>query len=88
MTNSTEIERRLRILKTEVDCDFGGLVGSLEKGLKVALVTEPYQGFAFDPDHLRRIGGMVMLCKHYGAAAIFVNEGDFVELNNKNAKKP
>jgi hypothetical protein len=88
MKETAVIERRLRILKTEVDCDFPGLVGALEKGLRVAVVTEPYPDFDFNPDGLRRIGGMAMLCKHYGAAAIFVNESEFGELNSKNAKKP
>ncbi|MGD0681064.1 MAG: hypothetical protein ABR990_03345 [Terracidiphilus sp.] len=88
MKDASVVERRLKILRTEVDCDFPGLVNALEKGLKVAVVTEQYQDFDFNPDGLRRIGGMAMLCIHYGAAAIFVRECDFAELNSKNAHKP
>jgi len=80
-------ERRLKILKAEVDCDFPSLLDELEKGLKVVIVSEPYPELDFNPDGLRRIGGMAMLCKHYGAAAIFVNEGDFAEFNCKYGEK-
>ena len=87
MKNPTVFGRRLKILKAEVECDFPGLLDGLEKGLKVITVTESYADLDFDPDFLRRIGGMAMLCKHYGAAVIFVNEIAFGELNNKKAEK-
>ena len=88
MKDTATLERRLRILKTEVDCSFPGLVDALEKGLKVVVLTEPFPNFDFNSETLRIFGGMAMLCKHYGAAAIFVNESDFTELNLKYAAKP
>ena len=87
MINQVEVTRRLKILKTEVDIDFPGLVGALEAGLQVAAVTESYPGFDFNPDGLRRIGGMVMLCKTYGAVVIFANEHKFAELKSANASR-
>lgn len=87
MKNPELFERRLDLLKTEVDLDFGGLVGALEEGLKVVVVTEPYPNLNFNPDALRRIGGMAMLCRHYGAVVVFADEDKFAELNSKNSKK-
>lgn len=87
MKNPELIERRLSLLKAEVDLDFDGLVSALENGLKVVLVTEPYPNLNFNPDGLRRIGGMAMLCRHYGAVVVFADEGKFAELNSKNSEK-
>jgi hypothetical protein len=83
MTDRTVFNRRLTLLKTEVDLDFVGLVPALETGLQVILVTDGELGKDLNPDVLRRIGGMVMLCNNYGAAVIFVNENKVGELSRK-----
>jgi hypothetical protein len=84
MIDQAEIDERLKVIKAEVDQDFPGLVAGLEAGLQVAVVTEPYPNLNFHPEGLRRIGGMVMLCRHYGAVVGFANEGKFAELNSRN----
>jgi hypothetical protein len=84
MISERELKRRLTMLKTEVNLDFPGLVPALENGLQVAAVTESFSEFDLNPDGLRRLGGMVLLCKHYGAAVVFVNENKFGEINSKN----
>ena len=83
MMDSGLFNRRLEMLKTEVDLDFTDLVNALEKGLKVVVVTEPFDSVDLDPDVLRRIGGMAMLCRHYGAVVIFADECTFGEVNNR-----
>jgi hypothetical protein len=87
MKNPALFERRLKLLKAEVDLDFGGLLDALENGLKVVVVTERYPDSDFDPDFLRRIGGMAMLCRHYGAVVVFTDESRFGELNTKKNEK-
>jgi|HubBroStandDraft_5_1064220.scaffolds.fasta_scaffold13783_1 hypothetical protein len=87
MKNPALFERRLKLLRTEVDLDFSGLVESLENGLKVVVMTELNPNLDLDPDALRRLGGMVMLCRHYGAAVIFADETNFIELNSRNSDK-
>ena len=87
MSGSPDLSRRLAVLKTEVELDFPGLVVALEKGLQLAVVTESYSEFDLHPELIRRVGGMVLLCRHYGAAVVFVNENRFGELNSKNALK-
>ncbi len=80
----TPLERRLKLLKAEVGLDFPQLLSELENGVQVVLVSDSVLGKDLDPDILRRIGGMAMLCNHYyGAAVIFMNENKFVELNRK-----
>ena len=89
MISEQEFNRRLAILKTEVDLDFPGLVPGLERGLQVVAVTESFSEMNLHPDSLRRLGGMVILCKRYGAAIVFVNENQFCELNsNKGPQDP
>ena len=83
MTESTVLERRLAVLKAEIEFDFPGLVLALEKGLKVAVVTESYLELELHPEVLRRVGGMVMLCQHFGAAVIFASQQSLQELNGK-----
>lgn len=75
--------KRLRLLKVEVDCDFGGLVPALEAGVKLVLVTDEQLASNLDPDVLRRIGGMVILCRHYGAVVTFAWENQTIELRSK-----
>jgi hypothetical protein len=74
MTPLTQFERRLKMLKTEVDLDFPGLLRCLEEGLQIVLITENELTTSLEPDHLRRTGGMVAVCNHYGAAVVFVSE--------------
>lgn len=71
--SSAEFNRRLTLLKAEVDLDFPNLVPHLESGLQLVLITDKEMGKDLDPDVLRRIGGMTMLCGHYGAGVFFVN---------------
>jgi hypothetical protein len=68
-----EFNRRLTLLKAEVDLDFTNLVPHLESGLQLVLITDKEMGKDLDPDALRRIGGMTMLCRHYGAGVFFIN---------------
>jgi hypothetical protein len=82
MAEQSMVDRRLALLKAEVALDFEGLMPALEAGLKFVLVTDQELGKGLDPDVLRRIGGMVMLCNHYGAAVVFVKEKNFAELNS------
>jgi hypothetical protein len=70
----TQSERRLKMLKTEVDLDFPTLLKDLEGGMKIVVVTENHLTSSSEPDHLRRVGGMVAVCNHYGAAVVFVSE--------------
>ncbi len=78
----TPLERRLKLLKAEIDLDFPGLLSSLENGRRIVLVTDDEFGKDLNPEALRRIGGMAMLCNHYyGATVIIVNENRIVELN-------
>jgi hypothetical protein len=62
------------MLKTEVDLDFPTLLQDLQGGLRIVLVTENPLLSSLEPDHLRRIGGMVAVCNDYGAAVLFVSE--------------
>lgn len=70
----TQFERRLRMLKAEVDMDFPGLLQELEGGTQIILLTENPLISSLDSDHLRRIGGMFALCHHYGVAVLLVSE--------------
>jgi hypothetical protein len=72
--------RRLKLLKAEVDLDFVGLVPALESGVKLVLITDEELARDLDPDILRRIGGMVMLCRHYGSIVTFAWESQMIEL--------
>lgn len=83
MSSMSPLERRLRLLRAEVELDFPGLIEELDSGMQVVLVTDSELGKDLSPDVLRRIGGMVMMCNHHGAAVIFVNERKFTELNSK-----
>ena len=58
MKNPALFERRLKLLRTEVDLDFSGLVESLENGLKVVVMTELNPNLDLDPDRSeeRRVG--------------------------------
>ncbi|MFP5228436.1 MAG: hypothetical protein ACLGXA_12490 [Acidobacteriota bacterium] len=76
-------ERRITILETEVSLDFGGLVEALKSGLKVVLVTAEELAPDLDPESLRIIGGMVMLCDHYGASVIFTKRNRFGEVRDE-----
>jgi hypothetical protein len=84
MSSSAEIHRRLTLLKAEVALDFPELLQELENGLQIVLVTDRVLGKDLNPDELRRIGGMAMLCNHYyDAAVLFMNENRIAELNSK-----
>jgi hypothetical protein len=82
MTDPNTINRTLTQLKAEVDLEFEGLVQALEAGPQAVIITtEGLVGKNLDPDVLRRIGGMTMLCSHYGAVVIFLKEKRFVRVN-------
>lgn len=83
MTTQNEYNRRLALLKTEVELDIPGLLARLESGLRVLFVTDNRLGNTLDPDVLRRLGGMTMLCRHYGATVIWANDETTVELEHK-----
>lgn len=68
---SREFTRRLALLKAEFDVDFPALRPALEKGLPLLLVTNDSLGEDLDPDSLRWIGGMIVLCRQYGTAVLF-----------------
>lgn len=80
-TPTKEFNRRLALLKTEVNLDFPKLIPQLEAGLQVVLVTDQKFASGLDPDILRRLGGMVTLCSYYGAAVVFVNERKILEVD-------
>jgi hypothetical protein len=70
----TPLERRLKLLKAEIDADIPQLLPELEKGARIVLVTDSELGKDLQPDDLRQIGGIAVLCNHYyGAAFIFVS---------------
>ena len=79
---AAERARRLALLETEVALDFAGLVDALKSGVKLMIVTEEQIAPNLHPDLLRRIGGMVMLCDHYGASVIFTKRSRYRELNS------
>lgn len=81
---SSEFNRRLALLKTEVNLDFPELIPQLEQGQQVVLVTDQNFASELHPDLLRRLGGMVILCSFYGAAVLFVNERKIVDLDGDN----
>jgi len=83
MASPRTIERRVAVIKAEMEFDFPGVVQALENGLRFLNVTEEFPAFDFNPDSLRSIGALVMLCKRHGATVIFPGEGDFAELNSK-----
>jgi hypothetical protein len=84
MTDPNTINSTLTLLKAEVDLDFEGLVQALEAGPQTVIVTtEGLVDKNLDPDALRRIGGMTMLCSHYGAVVVFLKEKKFVRVNLK-----
>jgi hypothetical protein len=74
--------RRLKLLRAEVDLDFAGLVPALEAGAKVVLITDEELASDLDPDVLRRIGGMVMLCRNYGAVVTFAWQDQMIEIKS------
>lgn len=80
-----EFNRRLALLKTEVNLDFPGLIPDLESGTRVILVTDKEFGLDLNPDVLRRLGGMTVLCSYYGAAVVFVNPKKLTELDGKDS---
>ena len=69
-----EFKRRLAVLKAEVDNDFPGALQKLEADARVILVTDTGYAKGLNPDILRRLGGLIMLCSFYGAAVVFVIE--------------
>ena len=71
MTNQKEFNRRLAVLRTEVDLDYKDLISNLDAGMKLILIRDSPLGQDLDPDALRRIGGMVMLCNHYGCGVLY-----------------
>jgi hypothetical protein len=79
----SELNRRLAMLKTEVELDYKGLLARLEEGMKMVFVTETPIGLDLDPDALRRIGGMVLLCNHYKCGVLFVCGIDCAEMSLK-----
>jgi hypothetical protein len=78
-----ERERKLALLAAEVSRDFGWFVPALKDGIKVVLVDEEELAPTLDPDALRKIGGLVVLCDHYGASVIFTKRDRYryVKLN-------
>lgn len=74
MNNEAEFNRRLTLLKAEVGIDYVGILQALEAGLDVLLVTNSKPEVALDPENLRRIGGLVMLCQHYGTSVLLIRE--------------
>jgi hypothetical protein len=74
--------KRLKLLKAEVDFDFEGLIPALESGVKVVLITDEGLTSNLAPDILRRIGGMVILCRHYGAVVTFVWQNQMIQLTS------
>jgi hypothetical protein len=81
--STREFNRRLTMLKAEVNLDFPTLIPSLESGTQVILVTDKDIGLDLNPDVLRRLGGMTVLCSYYGAAVVFVNPKKLTELGER-----
>jgi hypothetical protein len=76
-----QFNRRLALLKTEVSIDFPELIPQLDAGQHVVLITDRKFAAGLEPDLLRRLGGMVMLCSYYGAAVVFVNDNRVLEIS-------
>ena len=79
MSNSALLQRRLAILKTEVSLDFPELLPLLEKGERTIVFSGHPLTSSLNSDVLRRIGGMLLICQHYGANVIFLTEGKYLE---------
>jgi hypothetical protein len=78
-----EFSRRLTLLKAEVALDFPELMSRLESGLQVVWITDTSMAHDLEPEILRRLGAMTIVCSSYGAAVIFVNENKLLELEAK-----
>jgi len=83
--STDEFNHRLAVLKIEVSRDFPELLPQLEAGLKVVLITDQELAISLHPDALRRFGGMIWLCSVYGAAVVFVNQGQILQIKDDNA---
>lgn len=78
-----EFTRRLSLLKAEVALDFPTLISGLESGLQVVWITDTSMAHDLEPEILRRLGAMTIVCSFYGAAVIFINENKLMELGVK-----
>ncbi len=71
--NPNEVDKGLASLKTEISLLLPDLIELLESGTQFILVSDSQLRQRLDPDWLRLIGGMTILCCHYGASVLFVN---------------
>ena len=81
--NQKEFSRRLALLKAEVALDFPALMSRLESGVQVVWITDTGMAHDLEPEILRRLGAITIVCSFYGAAVIFVNENKLIELEAK-----
>jgi hypothetical protein len=76
---SNEFNRRLAVLKTEVDLDFPNLLTGLESGVRLVIFKNNRPSADLNPEVLRRWGGMLALCESYGAAVLIVDQRRILE---------
>ena len=86
MSDERQKNRQLALLKVEVDLDFEGLVPALESGVKFILFTADKLAENLSADGLRRMGGMVALCRHYGAALTFAWGDHLIDLEDSKSR--
>jgi hypothetical protein len=72
VSTGRESDPQLDLLKTEIGDAFPDLLQALEKGIPLVLISGKALPDMVDPDSLRRIGGIVLLCQHYGASTVFL----------------
>ena len=63
--------------------DFPALMSRLESGVQVVWITDTGMAHDLEPEILRRLGAITIVCSFYGAAVIFVNENKLIELEAK-----
>jgi len=72
----TLYEKKLDLLKAEIDHYHSGIRYTLEKGMKILVISDNHLGDELDSDELRLIGGIGVLCRIHGAAMIFTEDGN------------
>lgn len=81
MNGTAHYNRRLALLKAEVGNAFPNLLHELEEGRSVVLINGEQLDRMHDREGLRLIGAIVIVCQHYGAAAIFLKSRRYAWFN-------
>jgi len=68
-------EKKLKLLKAEIQQYDSGLLADLEKNITLLVVADNELGKTLNADELKLIGGIAVLCRQYGVPMIFL-DGD------------